>query len=130
MHSPAASARRLPDSIVLIFLLIVLAQASSFSARHMATRIGTKGMYSSAMPTVDEPSENSATAPATSHSGRAPSRAMAQPITASMAPVARTTRMTPPTRKTKKMISWAAARPAGMAVRKVSGGSGSASTAW
>ena len=104
--------------------------ASSFSARHIATRIGTKGMYSSAMPTVDEPTENSAAMPATSHAGRAPSRAMAQPITASMAPVARTTRMTPPTRKTKKMIACAAANPAGTAVRNARGGSGSASTTW
>ena len=33
--------------------------ASSRSARHNVTRIGTNGMYSSAMPTVDAPSANS-----------------------------------------------------------------------
>ena len=54
---------------------------------------------------------------------------MAVPITASIAPVARTTPMTPPTRKTKKMMSCAAANPDGIDVRNASGGSGSASTA-
>ena len=103
--------------------------ASSFSARHSVTRIGTNGMYSSAMPTVDAPSANSPTMPPTSHPGFDASRPMAAPIAASIAPVARTTPMIPPAMKTKKMMSCAAARPAGIDVRKASGGSGSASTA-
>ena len=86
--------------------------------------------YSSAIPTVDEPRANSSTMPAMSRPGREPSRRRAAPISASTAPVARTRPITPPAMKTKKMMSWAAARPAGMEVRNASGGSGSASTGW
>ena len=103
--------------------------ASSLSARHSVTSTGTNGMYSSAMPTVDAPSANSPTIPPTSQPGLDASRAMAAPMSASIAPVARTTLMTPPAMKTKKTMSCAAANPAGMEVRKASGGSGSASTA-
>ena len=98
--------------------------ASSRRARHIVTRIGMNGMYSSAIPTVEEPRAKSATIPATSHSGRVDRRRIAAAIAPSKAPVARTTLMTPPTRKTKKMISCAAPRPAGMDVRKARGGSG------
>ena len=83
---------------------------------------GTNGMYSSAIPTVEAPSAKRPTAPPISQAGRDPSRAIAAPIAASIAPVALTTPMTPPTRKTKKMTSCAAPRPAGIDVRKASGG--------
>ena len=86
-------------------------------------------MYSSAMPTVDDPTANRVTMPATSHTGRPPSLPMASPISASTAPVARSTPNTPPTTRMKKMMSAASARPAGTAVRNVKNGSGSASTA-
>jgi len=99
-----------------------------FNARHMVTRIGTNGMYSSAIPTVDEPSAKSRTMPDTNAPGRSDRWWMAAPIKASMAPVARTTPITPPTMNTKKMMSWAAAKPSGIAVRNLRGFSGSAST--
>ena len=104
--------------------------ASMRSARQSVTRTGTNATYSSAMPTVEEPRANSSTMPPTSRAGRDSSRRSAVPISASIAPVARTSAITPPAMKTKKMMSCAAARPAGMAVRNASGGSGSASTGW
>ena len=104
--------------------------ASILSAMHMATRIGTKGMYSSAMPIVDEPTANRVVMPPTSRIGRPPSALIAAPIAASMAPVARMTPIAPPTRKTKKMISAAASSPRGTLVRAACQGRGAASTAW
>ena len=86
-------------------------------------------MYSSAMPTVDDPRANTVTMAPTRSTGRPPSRWMASPIKASTAPVARSTPNTPPTMRMKKMMSAASARPAGTAVRKVKSGSGSDSTA-
>ena len=86
-------------------------------------------MYSSAMPTVDDPTANRVTMPPASSTGLPPSRAMASPIRASTAPVARSTPNTPPTMRMKKMMSAASANPAGTAVRNVKSGSGSASTA-
>ena len=86
-------------------------------------------MYSSAMPTVDDPNAKRVTMPPTSSTGLPPRRAMASPIRASMAPVARSTPNTPPTMRMKKMMSAASASPPGTAVRNVNSGSGSASTA-
>ena len=101
--------------------------ASIFRARHIATRMGTKGMYSSAIPMVDEPTANSPTMPPTSNTGRPPRRPIAAPIAASMAPVPFTTPMTPPTMKTKKMMSAASAIPFGMRVSAACHGRAAAS---
>lgn len=81
-------------------------------------------MYSSAMPTLAEPSANSAVVPITNSDRLLCIRRSVLPINASIAPLLRTIAKTPPTMNTKKMMSAASFIPLGIAVKNAVAGKG------
>ena len=98
-------------------------------ARHIVTMIGISGTYSSPIPIVNEPRLNITKQPRIRIHGLCPSFSTAPCNAASIAPVRRSTSMTPPTMKIRKMMSWASASPLVMPIRKYHAGSVTASSA-
>jgi hypothetical protein len=90
-------------------------------ATHSEISTSVSGMYSSATPRVAEPAANTPMPMAISSPGLCPTRRSTAPSIASIVPVARSTRMAPPTMSTKKMMSCASARPRGITVSSSQG---------
>ena len=88
-------------------------------ARLIVTRIGMSGTYSSPMPIEYAPKLKITNVPPIRIQGLAPSRSTDLCRAASIAPVSRRIAMTPPAMKMRKMMSWAAAKPFGMASRSL-----------
>ncbi len=73
------------------------------------------------IPMVNEPRPKRISVPAMRIHGARPSFCTAPWRNASIAPLSRSRAITPPTRKIRKMMSWASARPSGRAVRNAQG---------